>query len=192
MILDFLKNRVSTPAKYLCEPGPDAQALQTILEAAECAPDHGKLHPWRFLIIEGQAREALGELFVEALCRRESSADAALCERERERALRAPTLLAAIASPIPNHPKVPEQEQLITAALAAYQAELAAQALGFGAVWLTGSRVYDPFVTQGLGLATHERLIGLINLGRIAEEYTPSKQPAKSATRRYWPEKSAG
>lgn len=186
MIIDFLKNRKSTPAKYLCAPGPNAEALQSILDAAERVPDHGALHPWRFLIIEKSARETLGELFVEALRQREPSADSALCERERERALRSPTLLAAIACPIKNHPKIPEQEQLITAALAAYQAQLAAESMGFGAIWLTGSRIYDPFVTRGMGLSEQEQLIGLINLGKICPSFTPTGKVSKPVTRQYW------
>lgn len=186
MIIDFLNNRTSTPAKYLTAPGPDAEALQLILQAAERVPDHGHLHPWRFLIIQGDARIALGELFVTALRRRAPESDHALCERERERALRAPTLLAAISSPVKNHPKVPEQEQRITAALAAYQAQLAAQALGFGAIWLSGSRIYDPLVADGLGLAAHEELIGLINLGQIDTRYNPNPPTQQSINLDYW------
>ncbi|WP_407276631.1 nitroreductase [Halothiobacillus sp. DCM-1] len=187
MILNFLTTRTSTPAKFLRHPGPTADELQRILDAAECVPDHGRLHPWRFLIIEGGARIALGELFVAALRARDPAVEPALCERERERALRAPTLLAAIASPLADHPKVPEQEQRITAALAAYQAQLAAQALGFGAIWLTGSRVYDPFVTRALGLAPHEQLLGFINLGQIANPREADEKPRPSAVLQYWP-----
>lgn len=186
-MLKFLNQRSSTPPKHLRAPGPDASALKTIIEAAERAPDHGGLHPWRFLVIEGAARHALGELFVEALLARAPQTEPALQERERERALRAPTLLAAVATLIPDHPKVPEQEQLITAALAAYQAQLAAHALGFGAVWLTGSRVYDPYVTQRLGLTEHERLIGLINIGQIAEDYHPAAKANRAVVLQYWP-----
>ena len=186
-MLNFLRSRTSTPPKHLHEPGPDANALQTIIESAEGVPDHGGLHPWRFLVIEGDARHALGALFVEALLARAPSTEPALLERERERALRAPTLLAAIATLTPNHPKVPEQEQLITAALAAYQAQLAAHALGFGTVWLTGNRVYDPYVTQRLGLTEHERLIGLINLGQTAKEYIAPPKVARPAIWQYWP-----
>lgn len=89
-LLDHLLHRCSTPPKCLAPPAPDEATLQRILQAAESAPDHGGLHPWRFLVIEGQGLERLGEVFVEAMKRRDPAATEAILERERERALRSP------------------------------------------------------------------------------------------------------
>ncbi|MCL7744299.1 nitroreductase [Guyparkeria hydrothermalis] len=168
-LLDALIDRHSTPATCLVEPAPDDDTLQRILQAAESAPDHGGLHPWRFLVIDGEALERLGELFVEAMRTKDPEASEATLERERVRAHRAPMIVAAIAREESGHAKIPEVEQLLAAGSAASQLLLAARAAGFGAIWLTGMRVYDPNVMRGLGLAENERLIGLINIGTIKD-----------------------
>lgn len=168
-LLDALIDRHSTPATCLVDPAPDEPTLQRILQAAESAPDHGGLHPWRFLVIEGAALERLGALFVEAMRSKDPEASEATLERERVRAHRAPMIVAAIAREEAGHAKIPEVEQLLAAGSAANQLLLAAQAAGFGAIWLTGMRIYDRNVMRGLGLADDERLIGLINIGTIKD-----------------------
>lgn len=185
-LIEFFIHRQSTPAKYLIEPAPTHKELQQLMAAAESAPDHGALKPWRFIVISGQARDALGDLFVQALLKRAPQTEPALLERERERALRAPMLIAAIAHLDHAHPKVPATEQRITAALATYQLMLATNQLGYGAIWLTGSRVYDRYLMTELGLAAEEELIGLINIGTKSPE-TPSKQQfRREANVSYW------
>jgi nitroreductase len=184
--IEFINQRHSTPPKYLSAPAPTADELAIIINAAESAPDHGNLKPWRFLVIDTDARAALGELFVRALTLKAPSTERALLERERERALRPPMLIAAIASLVPNHPKAPEIEQLLAAAAATEHLMLAANSLGYGTVWLTGSRVYDRYVMTGLGLQAHEQLIGLINIGTPAAN-TPTKQRNhRTAAVAYW------
>src|ERR1700761_8759734 len=83
--------------KLLGEPGPDDEQLKIIFEAAVRAPDHGKLRPWRFFVIRGEARKRLSELFVEGLKRREPGANEDLIEKEREKPLRAPVTIAVVA-----------------------------------------------------------------------------------------------
>ena len=173
--IEFITQRQSTPPKCLVAPAPSADELVRIIHAAHSAPDHGSLKPWRFLVIDADARDALGELFVHALALKEPHTEPALLERERERALRPPMLIAAIACVTSNHPKAPEIEQLLAAAAATEHVLLAANSLGYGTIWLSGSRVYDRTVMNGLGLQAHEQLIGLINIGTIAAD-TPAKQ----------------
>lgn len=186
-LIEFLIQRQSTPAKYLIEPAPSHEELQQLMAAAESAPDHGALKPWRFLVISGSARDSLGNLFVRALLQRAPDTEHALRERERERALRAPMLIAAIARLDNEHPKAPATEQLIAAAAATQQLMLAANYLGYGTVWLTGSRVYDRQVMSGLGLEPEEQLIGLINIGTPSLPAT-SKQPHRREIEpTYWP-----
>ncbi|WP_410473989.1 nitroreductase [Guyparkeria sp. TX1] len=168
-LVDTLIHRHSTPPTCLTGPAPDDDTLLRILQAAESAPDHGGLHPWRFLVIDGPALDRLGETFVEAMRQKDPDAKEETLDRERVRAQRAPMIIAAIAREEPGHAKIPEIEQLLSAGIATHQVLLAAQALGFGAVWLTGLRVYDENVMRALGLAKNERLIGLINIGQIKE-----------------------
>lgn len=182
----FLAKRRSTPAKYLVEPAPSTQQLQHILAAAYSAPDHGRLTPWRFLIIQGDDRHALGDVFVDAMLAREKDIDPRLLERERERALRTPMIVVAIACITKAHPKVPEIEQRLAAAAATTQLMLAANAEGFGAVWLTGSRAYDRGVMTRLGLADHEELLGFINLGSVSGEFSAPAIERPAADLVYW------
>jgi len=172
-LLDALIGRRSTPAGHLAAPAPDDATLQRLLQAAESAPDHGGLRPWRFLIIRDAAQERLGEVFVEAYRRRVPEATEATLERERLRALRPPLIVAAIARVEAGHAKIPEIEQLLAAGAATHQVVLAAETAGYGVVWLTGERVYDSHVQSALGLASDERLIGLVNIG-TRQESAPS------------------
>lgn len=156
----------------LNDPAPDSEAMELILAAALRAPDHARLRPWRFLTIEGEARSALGQLFVEAENRHRSDSgelpmDLEASAKLAAKPLRAPLLLVVIAS-IVEHPKVPEVEQLLSAGCAAHAVLLAAHALGYGAMWRTGGKAYDATVKSGLGLADNEQLIGYIYLGTPA------------------------
>lgn len=159
--LDLLLNRVSVPR--LGDPAPAADQLDLMFRAALRAPDHGQLRPWRFLTIAGEARQALGELFADAVRQRDPAAAEAQA-KARNMPLRAPLLVAIIAR-LQAHPKVPESEQLLAAGCAAHGLLLAAQALGFGGIWRSGELAFDPHVATGLGLAADERLLGFIYLG---------------------------
>ncbi|MBA1263434.1 nitroreductase family protein [Stutzerimonas sp. NM35] len=159
---DLLLNRVSVTR--LVDPAPTAAQLELMFRAALRAPDHGQLRPWRFLTIEGEAREHLGELLAEALRQRQPDASDEVLHKPRKMPLRAPLLVAVIACPV-THPKVPEVEQLLAVGCAAHGLLLAAHAQGLGAVWRTGEFAYDRYVAEGLGLSAGEQLLGFIYLG---------------------------
>jgi len=185
-LIAFLIQRQSTPAKCLTDPAPSHNELQQLMAATESAPDHGALKPWRFLVIYGDKREALGDLFVQALLQKMPETEPSLLERERGRALRAPMLIAAIARLDHDHPKVPATEQLLAAGAATQQLMLAANHLGYGTIWLTGSRVYDRNVMTGLGLAPDEHLIGLINLGTCVTDAITKQTQRRTPDVTYW------
>ncbi len=163
--LTLLTTRTSQP--LLTEPAPDATALATMFAAAARAPDHGRLRPWRFLCVRGDGRAQLGELLLQALLRRDPQAS----QEKRDKALkgpaRAPLVIVAIARVQP-HPKVPANEQLLTAGCAVHGLLLAAHALGFGAMWRTGDPSYDGELAQALGLQPNESVIGLVYVGTPA------------------------
>jgi nitroreductase len=165
--LEAVLTRQSVPPAFLREPGPDEAVLARILAAGACAPDHGKLRPWRFIVIRGPARERLGEVFVDALLKRQPDAPEAAVEQERTRPLRAPLLIAVAARVAKEHPKIPEIEQILSTAAAAQNILLAAHAQGFGAKWLTGTNAYDEHVKRALGLAPDDRLIGFLHIGTV-------------------------
>ena len=114
--IEALMSRVS-PAQ-LVEPGPTAEQLEKILAVAARAPDHGRMQPWRFVLIEGGARSRFGEVMAESLRRREPDAPAGKLDAERKKAMRAP-LIVVVAAAVKENPKVPEVEQIVAAGAAA-------------------------------------------------------------------------
>ena len=177
--LDAVLTRQSVPPAFLREPAPDDAALESILAAGASAPDHGRLRPWRFILIRGAARARLGEVFAQALLDRQPDAPAAALDQERARPMRAPLLIAVAAKVDPEHPKIPEIEQILSTAAAAQNILIAAHAEGFGAKWLTGANAYDEHVKRALGLAPSDRLIGFIHMGTI--EGSPPAVPHADA-----------
>lgn len=172
--LDFLNQRRSTPARLLGEPAPSRSQLEAMFAAAMRVPDHGALTPWRVLLIEGQARHRLGEFLVERSLALKPGASAVQLEKERLRFARAPLVLVVIAS-LHASAKVPEVEQILSAGNVCFSLLQAAQALGFGAQWLTGWAAYDDAVMAHLGLSGSERIVGFIHLG-TPQQPTPERR----------------
>jgi nitroreductase len=170
--LQALHQRVSVPR--LSEPSPKGDILANIQRAAFRAADHARMRPWRFLIVEGEGRQALGELFVRSEEQRGAELSDKARQRIAERPLRAPMVMVVIASPKEN-PKVPEIEQWLSAGAAAQNMITAAYAQGIGAVWRTGDYAYDPSVMAGLGLSDAERIIGFLYLGTV--QIAPPEAP---------------
>jgi len=168
--LTALHGRVSE--NRLSEPAPTMAQREALFQAALRAPDHGWLRPWRFLCIEGAARERLGNLFAGALQQKSPDASQEVLERTRALPLRAPLLVVVIARL--HSPRIPEVEQLLCAGCAAHAIVLAAHAQGIGAIWRTGELAYETAVMKGLGLDEHERIVGFIYLGTVmGERRTP-------------------
>jgi nitroreductase len=151
----------------LREPAPSREHLQQIIDAGARAPDHGKLAPWRFVVLQGQARAALGDLMAQGLRSRNPAATTDELQRERDKPLRAPCIIAVAAHPIKPH-KVPEIEQTVAVGAAVQNMFLAAHALGHGVMWKTGPAAYDPAIKQYLGLADEDLVVGLLYLGSVA------------------------
>lgn len=162
--------------KSLGEPGPGDAELRTIFEAAVRAPDHGKLRPWRFFVVRGDARRQLSDLFVAGVKRREPGATEAQIEKEREKPLRAPVTIAVAAKIAAGH-KIPEIEQTLSAGAAAMNILNAVHALGFAAKWVTGANCYDPEFKREFGLDSTDQLIGFIHVGTPSETPAPGERP---------------
>lgn len=165
--LDALINRVSVPR--LTEPAPDAAQREVMFRAALRAPDHGQLRPWRFLTVEGAARDQLGELFAQALSATVAEPSPEALNKARLMPLRAPLMIVVVAS-IKQSPKVPEHEQVIAASCAAHSILLAAHAQGIGAVWRTGDMAHNAHVSKGLGLSESEQIVAYLYLGTPERE----------------------
>ena len=174
--IDALRARHSTPSRLLGAPGPDAAQLLRMLEVAVHVPDHGRLAPWRFLRIQGDARAVLGRALVTRLLEREPDAPTAKRDKERERFNHASCVIAVIATLTPDH-KVPESEQLQSGSCVCFALLQAADALGFGAQWLTGWAAYDPKILEFLGAGANERVLGFIHIGTIIAAQEDRERP---------------
>lgn len=160
--IQLLLERVSSPR--LIEPAPSHEQQQIIFSAALRAPDHGQLRPWQFLMVEGEAREKLGDIFVKIAKADDANMSDEECARTKNLPMRAPLLVVAIAK-IMESPKVPETEQIISAGIAAYAMLLAADALGFGGVWRTGAMAYHKEVKKALGVKPGDHIVGYLYIG---------------------------
>lgn len=174
--LDFLRRRRSVPSRLLGEPGPTPAQVDALLAEAVRVPDHGKLAPWRFLRIQGDARQALGELLAARGLERDPAAAPAAVEKDRQRFSHAPVVLAVIARLTSGH-KVPVQEQLLSGGAVCFALLQGAQAMGFGAQWLTGWAAYDPVVLARLGVGAEEAVLGFIHIGRAVADAPERQRP---------------
>lgn len=177
--LDFLMMRQSYPAKMMVGPGPDRAELAPILSAAVRVPDHGKMEPWRFLVLERGALARLADLAFDRAG--VLGMDAEQAAKGRGQFDRSPLAIAVVMRPRPN-PKVPEVEQILSAGAVCLGLLNAAQAAGWAACWLTGWPAYDRgFVEAGLGLDATESVAGFIHLGRETTPAIPRPRPDVAA-----------
>lgn len=162
--IEFLQHRRSVLARNMTAPGPDAAQLRALLGIAARVPDHGKLAPWRFVVLAGDDRAKLGAIAATAL---DDDSIAAHYER-------APCVVAVLACPR-EHPKIPRSEMILSAGAACMNLLTAAQAMGFAAQWLTGAAAYEDTVLKALGGEAGDEIAGFIYLG------TPSEPPSERA-----------
>ncbi|MFC3031326.1 NAD(P)H nitroreductase [Pseudoalteromonas fenneropenaei] len=159
----------------LIAPGPNAEQLAIIQQAALKAPDHGALAPWRFIVVEGEGLTRLGELFYQAAVK--EGQDERTLSRAKELPLRAPMVIIAIAKTQPEHSKVPVLEQIESAACATMAMQQAAFAQGLGAIWRTGHFAVSPTVKAALKAHEHDEIVGYLYIG------TPELTVKKTARR---------
>ncbi len=157
-----------TAAPRLVDPAPEGKDLEQICQAALRAPDHAMLRPWKFLLIKGDARNKLGQLFVDAL----QPQDEAQRRKLLEAPLRAPLIIVAVAR-IQDNPKVPVIEQCSSTAAAMQNMALAIHALGYASIWRTGAPAFDPAVKAGLGLEISDEIIGFLYVGTATVSERP-------------------
>lgn len=157
-------------------PAPPSEVVERVIAASLRAPDHGALRPWRILRIEGEALGRFGDVLAETLALRKPGATAEELADAKKKALRAPLMLV-VAAPI-TAGKIPEVEQVMSAATVAHGLLLGFQAEGYGAVWKTGAPAYDPHVKARLGLAASDHIVAILYVGSIAEEPPAVKRPS--------------
>ncbi|MDT1062911.1 nitroreductase [Paracoccus sp. CPCC 101403] len=169
--LSFLRNRRSHPPKLLSGPPPSRQELMDLLELAARVPDHGKLEPWRFVVLERATLDRLAPILGEQVAA--TGGDAAAVEKARS-AFASPVIVAVVSCPV-DSPKIPQWEQFLSAGAVCLELLNAALAAGYGAAWLTGPATAPEFAQAHLGIAEGERIVGLIHIGQRGT--APSDRP---------------
>lgn len=184
-LLPILLSRRSVSPKRLCLPGPTTEELELIVEAALRAPDHGALLPWRVVAFPSNEREALAQVFEDEKRRRDPLTSPEDLQRAREHATHAPCVLAFIVCP-QTHAPVPVHEQWLSAGAALGYMLLAAHALGYGAMVLSGDRCHDRALRASLAVAPQEMLAGFVSIGSISRGRSPRPRPRISRMLTSW------
>ena len=183
--IDLLLRRAS--ALKLAEPGPSQEQIETMLQAAVTAADHGRLRPWRFVVMQDDGRERLGDLLAAVQSATKPESSEADLEKARAKALRAPLVIALVCQADPAH-KVPVLEQQFAVAAAGAQLMLAAKALGFGSTWKTGSPANHPIMREGLGFGPQDTIVGFFYIGSEPQA-SPLPRASTAAVVQYWNER---
>jgi nitroreductase len=176
--LTLIHSRQHTSPKRLGDPGPDPEQIETILNAAGAAPDHGRLTPWRLIMIPRERRHLLGEVFAQALVERDAEATDAQKQEARAKASRGPFLVLVVARLDPNLGPTHPQERIISAGCAIQSMLLTAHAMGFGAGLSSGRALYSQPMRLLFGLSAHEQPVCFMTLGTVLRRKAPRPRPA--------------
>jgi nitroreductase len=173
--LALLARRRSSKPFHLADPGPDRTQIETLLRLATRVPDHGKLAPWRFIVLTGDARHAAGERLAAAAAT-QSGASGETISAARSSVSRAPCAIIVVSTAA-EHVKIPLWEQHLSAGAVCYGLLIGAEAMGFGAVWLTGWMAYDPAGKAALGVNETEQVAAIIHIGTQTQTQTERPRP---------------
>jgi nitroreductase len=182
--LSLLRTRRSGKPRELVGPGPSPDQLADILTIAARVPDHGKLTPWRFVVVGAEQRQDFAILLRRALAEEDECAPAAKHEKADQFANYGGALVVLVSSPIQGH-KIPMWEQELSAGAAAMNLLLGAHALGFVAGWVTGWYAYSPEVNAAF-CAPGERIAGFVFIGSPMRELEERPRPDLDAVVRHW------
>ena len=183
-ILSLLETRRSAKPRELVGPGPTARELERILAIAARVPDHGKLHPWRFVTVADDQRDSFEALLRQALVEHDPCATIAHHQKETEFAHYAGQLVVLVSAPVPNH-KIPVWEQELSCGAAGMNLLLAAHALGYVGGWVTGWRTYSERVREAF-CGAGERIAAFIFIGHASRELEERPRPALADVWRRW------
>ena len=170
---------------HLVEPAPNAQQLEMAFQAALTAPDHHRLKPTHFIIVQDQQREAFGELLAQAVKNVDEHIDVAQVERVKHHPFRAPLLVLAVTR-YQDHPKVPLFEQTLSSGAAIQNFLLSLQAQGFSTMWRSGAVVESVFFKNALGLNERDLISGIIYIGTAVKAIPPRTETSSKEYVSLW------
>jgi nitroreductase len=178
--LALVTSRQNVSPKRLGDPGPTAEQLTGIWQAAAAAPDHGQLVPWRFVVVPAAKRALLGDVFALALTDRDPDATPEQVRAAREKAQRAPLLALAIARLGRNDPDIPALERMVSLGCAIQNVLLAAHAAGFGAGLTSGQAMRSPRMRDLFALTVGEEPVCFVNIGTVTKRKPLRARPSPS------------
>ena len=184
VVIDLLLTRRSLVAAKIDKPGPSPEELETILRCATRVPDHGKLTPWRILVVQGDARMDVGRIWCDVFKRKNPEATQEQINFENERPTRAPLML--VVSTKIESDRVPEWEQILSGAAVCQNALIAAHALGYHAQWLSEWPNYDDDIKFEMGLSPEDKFLGFIYIGTASEVPVERNRPELEEVVTYW------
>jgi nitroreductase len=167
-ILRAIADRHNISGKRLTWPGPNPEQIDQLFLAAAAAPDHGQKTPWRFIVIPADKRDLLGEAFASALAARDPTASAEQLQAARDKAHRAPLLIAVIARLAPTEAHIHELERMVSVGAAVQNVLLAATGMGFGSGLASGKAMASEHMRKLFDLAPGESAVCFINVGTVA------------------------
>ena len=176
----LIQSRQTILPKRLGAPGPGADELGQILDAAAHAPDHGQLVPWRFVLVPEAARGALAEVFAQALRERDAGATPEQAAQAREKAHRAPVLMLAVVDAQRGDHGIGLAERLVSAGCAVQNMLLMATALGYGSALTSGKALQSPGLRALFRLAEAEQAVCFISIGTVQSRKALRARPAAS------------
>jgi nitroreductase len=162
-LFDAINSRSS--AGRLTEPGPSPEQLERLIQVGARAPDHGRMKPWRFTLVNGAAREQFAGAVAQARRARLPNMTDDQMVAERDKVTRSPSIIVVGCAVKKDNPKVPEIEQVIAVGAAVENMFLAAHAMGFGVMWKTGPAAYDAQVKAVVGLTADDHIVAILHLG---------------------------
>lgn len=175
-VIDFLLQRKSAPIDNLAEPAPSETEIETMIRIASRVPDHGRLAPWRFILYRGDVRRVIGERLAALAEKLEGPLPETRLAKERARFARAPLVIGVVSVDRP-HAVIPEWERFLSGGAAAMNLLLAANALGYGANWISNWYSENEEAKRMLGLTEGERVIGFVHVGSFSGDIPERPRP---------------
>ena len=179
--LTLIHTRQHVSPKRLGDPGPDPGQVETILGAAGAAPDHGRLTPWRAIIVPPERRHLLGVAFAEALAERDGEATEVQKEEARSKAFRGPFLALMVVRLDPGLGATHPQERIVSAGCAIQNMLLTAHAMGFGAGLSSGRALYSGKMRSLFALGAQEQPLCFLSVGTVTRGKSPRPRPATAS-----------
>lgn len=174
----LIHGRQTVGPKRLLAPGPDEAQLAQLVEAAAAAPDHGRIAPWRFVLVPPARRTRLAEVFRAALLERDPQATPAQLADAADKAARAPVLLLAVVDLRPVEPAICDAERYLSLGCALQNMMLAARAMGYGSALSSGRSLYSQALREAFALRDSERAACFASFGRVAHARPTRSRPA--------------